>query len=210
MTPEGEIVKQSPEAGIEVEVGRPVDITVSSGSSQVKVPDLTGQSSFKARNMLTAAGLKLGDQIKTPNNDVPEGTIVKQYPAAGTKAKWGSHVSIRFSSGPEKITTSVPDISGKDLEEAERLLSSAGLALEGSITQKSRRLAGTVISTDPPAGAEVDVGTAVTSIVSSDPHVAPAKPSFLPGRQKSKPDFLPGKQKPKQPKLIKPQDLQDW
>jgi beta-lactam-binding protein with PASTA domain len=210
MTPEGEIVKQSPEAGIEVEVGHPVDITVSSGSSQVKVPDLTGQSSFKARNMLTAAGLKLGDQIKTPNNDVPEGTIVKQYPAAGTKARWGSRVSIRFSSGPEKITTSVPDISGKDLEEAERLLSSAGLALEGSITQKSRRLAGTVISTDPPAGAEVDVGTAVTSIISSGPCISPAKPSFLPGRQESKPDFLPGKQKPKRPKLKKTQGLPDW
>lgn len=164
----------------------------------VEVPDLSGQSRPAARSMLAAAGLKLGGQAKTSNDDVSEGRIVKQYPVAGTRAKWGSSVSIMYSSGPEKrSTTAVPDVLGKNLEEAGRILSGVGLVLESSLTQKSSKRAGTVISTDPPAGSEADATTPVIATVSSGPHESPAKPTFLPGEQKSKPRFLPGKEKSK-------------
>jgi hypothetical protein len=186
-------------------------------SPTVEVPDLSGQSRFAARSMLTAAALKLGGQAKISSEDVPEGRIVKQYPVAGTRAGQGSSVSIMYSSGSEqKATTTVPDVSGKDLEEAERILSGVGLILESSPTQKSSKRARTVISTDPPAGSEVDVATSVVVTFGSDSREPPpAKPNFLPGGQKSKPCFLPGKEKSKlysppeqqKPKLGRPRSL---
>jgi hypothetical protein len=76
--------------------------------STVEVPDLTGQRGPAARRTLTAVGLKLGDHTKVPNDEVSEGKIVKQYPAAETKAKQGSYVNITFSGGP-RIPPAKPD-----------------------------------------------------------------------------------------------------
>jgi serine/threonine-protein kinase len=166
--------------------------------------------------MLTTAGLKLGDLIKASNDDVPEGRVVGQYPAAGTEVEADSSVNVTVSSGPEKkTTTAVPDVFGRNLEEAGRLLSSVGLVLEGSRTQERNKQAGTVISTDPPAGSKVDVGSSVIPTVSSGPRTSPAKPDFLPGKQESKPSFLPGKEKSKphlppeqqKPRLGRPRSL---
>jgi len=209
--PEGKIVSQNPEAGSEVEAGSPVSVVVSLGASSVRVPDLIGQSWPEARSMLIAAGLNLGERTEALNDDMPEGRIVLQHPVAGAKANQGSSVGVTLSSGPEKkATTAVPDVSGKELEEAQRVLSIVGLVCEGPRTRGSSKRVGMVVSTDPPAGSEVDVATSVTPIVSSGPSVASAKPSFLPGRQKSRPGFLPGEQKPKQQKSKKPEGLPDW
>jgi hypothetical protein len=74
--------------------------------------------------------------------------------------------------GYEQIaTTTVPDVLGRSLEEVEQALLSAGLILGSSRRQKSRKRAGTVISIDPSAGSEVNVGTSVTPMVSSGPFV---------------------------------------
>jgi len=209
--PAGEIVSQDAEAGSEVEAGGSVSVVVSLGASSVRVPDLTGQSWPEARSMLIAAGLKLGDHTEAPNDDMPEGRVVLQHPVAGAKAKQGSSVGVTLSSGrEEKTTTAVPDVSGKELEEVQRILSSVGLVCEGRRTRGSSKRAGTIVSTDPPAGSEVEVATSVTLIVSSGPSVASAKPSFLPGRQKSRPGFLPGEHKPKQQKSKKPQGFPNW
>jgi len=209
--PEGKIVSQNPEAGSEVEAGGSVSVVVSLGASSVRVPDLTGQSWPEARSMLIAAGLKLGDQTKAPNDDMPEGRVVLQYPVAGAKAKQGSSEGVTLSSGrEEKATTTVPDVAGKELEEVQWVLSSVGLVCEGRRTRGSSKRAGTVVSTDPPAGSEVEVATSVTPIVSSGPREASAKPSFLPGRQESRPGFLSGEHKPKQQQSKKPQSLPNW
>jgi branched-chain amino acid transport system substrate-binding protein len=103
--PEGEIVRQSPEAGMEVEAGSSVGVTLSSGPSTVKVPDLTSLNRSEASTRLAAAGLVLGNEYDVPSGAVVEGRIFEQNPAAGTKVQQGSSVSIRISSGPEKKKT---------------------------------------------------------------------------------------------------------
>jgi hypothetical protein len=80
---------------------------------------------------------------------------------------------VRGTPPGQLATTAVPDVSGRSLEEAEQVLSNAGLTLGDSRTQKSRQRAGTVISTDPSTGSEVDVGTSVTPIVSSGRRISP-------------------------------------
>lgn len=86
---------------------------------------------------------------------------------------WGFRQTEPDGTTGQLATTAVPDVSGRSLEEAEQVLSNAGLILGDSRTQKSRQRAGTVISTDPSTGSEVDVGTSVTPIVSSGRRISP-------------------------------------
>lgn len=109
---EGKIISQSPEAGTEVEAGSSVSVTVSTGPSTVEVPDLDGLSHSEVSTALAAAGLKLGRQNEVPSETVPEGEVMDQAPAAGTKAKRGSSVSVTVSRGSE--TVRVPDLTDQD------------------------------------------------------------------------------------------------
>jgi WD40 repeat protein len=107
-TPEGQIIKQNPEAGTEIVAGNSVEITVSSGPSTVEVPDLVGKSHLEARTTLNAVELKLGEQVKAPSDDVLAGSIVDQYPAAGEKVNRGSPVRLTVSSGLQEATAVIP------------------------------------------------------------------------------------------------------
>jgi serine/threonine-protein kinase len=68
----------------------------------VEIPDLAGRTRSEASSKLTDVGLKLGNQNEASDDKVPEGKIVGQNPAAGTKAEPGSAVDIPISSGPKK------------------------------------------------------------------------------------------------------------
>jgi chorismate mutase len=61
---EGQIIEQSPVAGTEVRPGTPVSVTISSGPSTARVPDLTGKGRDEegATEVRQTASLSLGDQ----------------------------------------------------------------------------------------------------------------------------------------------------
>lgn len=91
---EGQIIGQNPGAGREVQPSTSVSVTISSGPSTVEVPDLLGKSHDEARNMLDAAGLRLGTVGKVPSDEVAEDNIVKQNPATGSKVELGTSVRV--------------------------------------------------------------------------------------------------------------------
>ena len=97
--PEGQIVEQRPAAGMEVQLGTSVSVTISSGSPTVEVPDLAGRSRDQAKHKLSVASLEIGTITKATNDNVPEGKIVEQRPAAGSEVKLGSPVHFVLSAG---------------------------------------------------------------------------------------------------------------
>ena len=65
------------------------------------------------------------------------------------------------------VPIKVPDVSGRSLEEASGMLQDAGLTVaQEHHTVDSDKPEGTVLSTDPSAGSEVEAGTSVTLTVS--------------------------------------------
>ena len=168
---EGEIIGQNPEPGTRVAAGSSVSITTSSGPSLVEVPNLAGQSISRARGALAHVGLSLGSQEKASNNEVPDGSVIKQNPAAGTKTKRYSSVSVTVSSGPERI--SVPDLAGQALPRAKEALTKAGLKLGGRDEAPSSTVyMSRVIKQDPAAGTKVKQGSYVSITTSSGPEGA--------------------------------------
>jgi RHS repeat-associated protein len=92
----------------------PVTVTVSDGNggtathpftltvttTQVTIPDVTGQTQAAATTALTAANLTLGTVTEENSDTVPAGNVISQVPAAGTQAAPGTAVNFVISSGP--------------------------------------------------------------------------------------------------------------
>jgi serine/threonine-protein kinase len=130
---------------------------------QIAVTDVTGQDVDTASRALTNDGFVVGDQTQQPSADVEEGDVIATDPPAGTQADEGSTVNLVVSSGPE--TVQIPNLSGYTYDRAKETLEGLGLTVKKEM-QDSDAPRDQVINTDPFSGKEVEVGSAVTLIVS--------------------------------------------
>ncbi|HEY0129451.1 MAG TPA: PASTA domain-containing protein, partial [Rubrobacteraceae bacterium] len=97
--PAGQVISQNPTAGSNAESGSSVDVTVSSGTNQVRVPDVVGYSAFDAAETIWNAGF--GYTVETVQSNQPAGTVLSTDPAGGTLLDPLSRsVTISQSSGP--------------------------------------------------------------------------------------------------------------
>ncbi|QPK94178.1 Stk1 family PASTA domain-containing Ser/Thr kinase [Actinomyces sp. zg-332] len=141
---------------------------------QVTVPkNLEGLKEDQVAEALKAAGLimKVGKPVESAT--APKDTFVSSSPAAGTKVKKGTVVTVRFSAGPnEKI---MPDVSNMSQSDAIARLKSLGLELDSVVTQDSGKVEeGKVINTDPAPGSKVTKGMKFRLYVSSGRVAVPA------------------------------------
>jgi beta-lactam-binding protein with PASTA domain len=93
------------------------------------VPKVVGaKAAFDAEKTLTKNNLKLNPDKKTAvSTKFPPGTVIKQDPPPGKKVEKDSAVSIVVAVGDGKIE--VPDITGKNLSDAEKGLRAKKLTL---------------------------------------------------------------------------------
>ncbi len=172
---EGDVMEQSPEAGSEAEPGSAVDVTVSTGPEAVSVPNLYGSSVAEARSLLSDAGLELGEVSETETGELEEGLILSQSQSGGATAEPGTAIDVTVSAGPAPVT--VPDVLGEQVIDAQRELGDQGFGYTTQGVQSSES-AGTVLSTDPGAGTEVEPGARIAISYSlGAPEPAPAPDS---------------------------------
>ena len=189
---EGLVTDQSPGAGEKAGVGSEVKITVGKGPNTVAVPDLPyGATASEAQSQLEGAGLKLGNQSEAPSSSVAKGGVIDQSPVPGTQVDPGTAVDITLSSGPQQI--SVPDVVGQNVEAAKQTILNAGLGYN-AVQVQSDQAAGTVVSTAPGSGANVDPGTYVKLSYSSGPPQPTPQPALAP--QQPTPQPQPDNQTP--------------
>jgi beta-lactam-binding protein with PASTA domain/tRNA A-37 threonylcarbamoyl transferase component Bud32 len=163
---EGLVIGQVPQGGSKEEVGSEVTITVGTGPKAVKVPNLYGNTPDQAAAILAGFGLELGAMSEDYNNDLAEGLIFYQDPAAGANIEPGSAVNVAISLGPEQVE--VPEVFGMNLATARQTVANAGLNYT-VFEVEDNEPAGTALSTDPEAGTLVDLGTTVTIYYSGGP-----------------------------------------
>ena len=181
--PAGDVISQSPAAGVVTAAGSTVTITVSTGApapTESALPNVVGLAQSEAESTLEGAGFKSTAKQAT-SSSVAAGDVISQSPAAGVVTAAGSTVTITVSSGaaapeqpatpetppadkpstkPEPSQVSVPDLIGMRVIEALGTLRKANLKFKiaWDTTDKDILL---VIAQDPDAGTEVDPGTAV-------------------------------------------------
>jgi eukaryotic-like serine/threonine-protein kinase len=163
------ILAQNPEAGTTVKHGRRIYMIVSGGTEKIQVPNLIGHSQREAQFMLERLGFRLGSVASDSSSEYPLNVVMSQSVQPGNMSTTGSAVSIVVSSGPvESGEVSVPNLVGRPLSEAQKLILNANLLLGNITFQPSRKLVpNTVLEQYPRAKDVVPKGTAVNLYVSS-------------------------------------------
>jgi beta-lactam-binding protein with PASTA domain len=165
--PTGTVIYQNPPAQALVKHGRRVYLTLSGGEAMAIVPQLRGRSMRDAKFALERYGLQLGSISFEPSTLYPENTIVAQSLLADSRIGRGSRVNITVSSGGGAGGgISVPNLVGKTVNEAEKILQSQGLNVGNITYQLSYELIpNTVVEQFPRAGESVTGGQKIDLFV---------------------------------------------
>jgi serine/threonine-protein kinase len=162
---EGTIILQKPTAGEIVKEGRRIYLFISGGEPVVFVPNLRGKSLRDAKLSLERVGLKVGRIEEVPSNN-PKDMIFDQEFTEGTKLKKGLSVGIYISIGEGAGSIEVPDLVGKSLAEAERIIIENSLTIGKINYQRSfSLLPNTILDQYPSKGNLVEAGQAIDLFV---------------------------------------------
>ncbi|MGI6072646.1 MAG: Stk1 family PASTA domain-containing Ser/Thr kinase [Lachnospiraceae bacterium] len=158
-----EVIRQSIDAGEEVNAGTKITITVSAGRDTVELENLAGQEQAKAIATLKAAGLKYSITTRY-DDDVETGIVIETNPVGGSEIARNSTVELIVSRGKESKKSTVPAVIGSVEVDAWETCVAAGLKVEIKY-QTNNEQAGKVISQSLPGGSNVEEGTTITLIV---------------------------------------------
>lgn len=161
---EGTIIKMNPNADTMVKEKSEVRVIVSSGSKGNKMPDLEGRDLDEAKTILKSYGIEVSDKDVTQDfsDDIPKGQIMGQTPKKDTEVNSKTKVTLVVSKGPEIKLSTVPNVSGLDVEEAKSRINDAKLkpVVKEKETQNQNEN-GKVLSQSI-EGIEVKQGTTIT------------------------------------------------
>lgn len=158
--PKGSVVSTDPAAGTQARVGDTVTLVLSKGPEPIEVPDVRGKNIDEAKGILADKDLEVSVEERY-DDEVPAGNVVSQDPDEGETVDRGSRVSLVVSKGPELVE--VPDVFGKQFDEARRILREAGFQVRRSNVFGGAF--GTVRFQNPGGGEKVPPGTTVTLTV---------------------------------------------
>ena len=139
--------------------------------SDVEVPSVVGLSRDQARMLLEGRSLLLIISSQREDPKVEAGHIIQQNPMEGSRVKKGASIQVDLSTGFSKAQ--VPGIVGLAVDEAERVLTAAGLK-PGSVTRQASDSvpADHVMTSLPLAGETITRGRVVDMVVSSGRELA--------------------------------------
>ena len=127
--PEGVVIRQEPVAGTNVSANTPVTLYVSSGATEVTVPNVISIQEAAAVALIEAQGLTIGTITVVSSATVPEGIVIASDPAIGQKLPLGSVVNLTLSNG--KVL--VPDVRNLTVLEARTILTATTIGYTVSI-----------------------------------------------------------------------------
>ncbi|MBD3106775.1 Stk1 family PASTA domain-containing Ser/Thr kinase [Bacillus sp. AGMB 02131] len=99
--------------------------------SEVRVPDVSGETLEDAIEILLAEGLEAGDEIEVENDEVEANHIISTSPKAGRSVKKGTAVNLTVSMGPKEVE--LDNYVGKNIDVVTRLLGNLGFEEENII-----------------------------------------------------------------------------
>jgi eukaryotic-like serine/threonine-protein kinase len=160
------VLTQDPAPDERIVRGGTITLTLSLGPERYPVPDVTGMELSAARGELEQVKLKLKEGEGKYSDTVPQGVVISTNPKADTSLKPGATVTVVVSKGRAPIT--VPDLSGKNINDARAQLQQLGLAAVEQY-KDSDQPADTVIGQTPKAGSGVEKDAEVKLDVSKGP-----------------------------------------
>lgn len=166
LVPLNQIITQDPLANEQVRSGSPISVVVSGGTGGSNIPNIEGQVSSAAEQLLKSSPYNFVVTITAePSTTVEKGRAIRTDPAIATPLPAGSPIALIVSSGSPTVV--VPDVTGNTEGEAQTAINAAGLITEikyqnvpaGDVND------GRVISQSREAQSAVAPGTKVTLVI---------------------------------------------
>ena len=168
--PEGQVCRQDPAEGEEVEPNTQVNFYVSTGPAEteeetVTIPTgLIGQTLSEVQSQLQKLGLDPSNIQREQNADAEVGTVTALDPGEGSEVAVGSQVTITVSTGEGDTMTTVPDVRGYEEAEAVEIVEDQGLIaqVEHSYSEDAGVGYGQVYELTPQGGQRIEQGSIIT------------------------------------------------
>ena len=154
---EGLVLVMDPSAGSRADKGSEIVIHIATARL---IPDVIGKTEKQAAEMLEESGFTNVTFEEEPS-DRPVGTVVRVEPDVGTRTKSGDPVLV-LKAKPY----TVPDISDKYLDDAQKALEDAGFVPVVEYVYTDGYPEGLIIGTRPATGAEASPGATVSILIS--------------------------------------------
>ncbi len=146
---------------------------------EVRVPDLRGLPMMRAEEAANASGLIVAVEDRFYSANVPQGEVISQFPAPGSRVRRGWRVRVAESLGPQRVT--IPDLKGQTELAATLNLHQRGLELGTVSGVPSLMVAeGEIVAQSPPPNATEVTEPKVNVLIAK----APSKPEYV------MPDFI--------------------
>ncbi|MFH9761210.1 Stk1 family PASTA domain-containing Ser/Thr kinase [Streptomyces anulatus] len=153
----GEVIRTDPRAGTDRHPDTAVALVVSKGAP-IDVPDVTGLSAEEATAELAAEGLKAEVLPGRVHSAEAEGDVAEQSPGGGTEAAEGDTIELTVSKGPRMLD--VPDVTGRDVDEARSTLEEAGFDVK--VDRPFLSFSDTIASQSVDGGERAPEGSTIT------------------------------------------------
>ncbi|MEV6814696.1 Stk1 family PASTA domain-containing Ser/Thr kinase [Micromonospora sp. NPDC051296] len=165
--PRDGVVAQDPASSARILKGGTITLTLSLGPAQFPLPDVVGKEFDLAEADLVSAQLEVVKGTARYDDSLPEGVVVATKPEAGKEVKPGDKITVILSKGRAPIT--VPNLVGKNLNEARAQIAQLGLVLVEPTYKQSDKPRDEVIGQSPADGSGVVKGAQVRLEVSEGP-----------------------------------------
>ncbi|MBE6954587.1 MAG: PASTA domain-containing protein [Ruminococcaceae bacterium] len=133
----GYVIRQDPAKGKKVKQGATIEVTVSQGQMQNIMPQVVNMNQSAAEKLLRDMQLGLKVQIEQKYSDVyVSNQIIDSEPKYGEPLEYGDTVTLIVSMGVEVELVEVPDLVGRPIDDALRMIEEAGL-VRGAVTYET-------------------------------------------------------------------------
>ena len=160
------VLVQEPGATERIVKGGQITLILSLGPERYTVPDVVGKTFDLAQLDLRNAKLVATRGPDKYDDNLPKGVVISVDPPVGTEVKPGSKITVTVSKG--KSPLSVPNLVGKNINEARTALQQLGLQPVEQYVD-SDKPKDQVIGQNPPDGTGVEKGAEVKLQVSKGP-----------------------------------------
>jgi eukaryotic-like serine/threonine-protein kinase len=187
----GQVTKQTPTNGVEVELNSTVTITVNRGPKTGTVPDdLVGEDRRNAKEALEKAGFT--NITETPAQSEPvtstKDEVLAIAPTEGTTMALDQRVTLTYATG----RSPVPNLVNRTEDQAEADAQAAGFKTKTVEEETDDAPAGVVIGQDPAANTERERGDTITiTVAEPKPSPPPSTPPPPPTTPVSPPPNTP-------------------
>lgn len=166
--PEGQIFRQSVEAGQKVEPNTTIIVYISKGMESFEMPNVVGSTHASADTTLRNKQLKPTYTFEETEDESKVGLVAATDPVAGTNVKSGDTVTVTIYRGVTQQVAKVPDVKNWTLEDAVAELNALGFVnIERNYEYDEEIAEGKIISQGgPTVGEQAPIESAIVLVIS--------------------------------------------